>query len=133
MPLWPKAGATPEGKLWPGPPTEYVDVATTALNDVVMDRPIPGRIAVGEAVTLSGTVTATDGEDSSIACFRFIRYGSTDPNEIFVCSSLSARRFSVGLTFTAGQRGRYTVEPFLFGAAASRPEARSRYGVIAVE
>jgi hypothetical protein len=129
----PKAGATPEGKLWPGPPTEYVDVATTALNDVIMDRPIPGRIAVGETVTLSGTVTATDGQDSSIACFRFIRYGSTDPNEVFVCGSLSARRFSVGLTFTADQRGRYTVEPFLFGADASRPEARARYGVIAVE
>ena len=129
----PKPGATPAGKLLPGPTIERLDVGTDALGDVILDQPIPGRIEVGDVVNLSGTVTATAGQASSVACFRFIRYGSTDPNEVFVCGSLSARRFNVNLTFTAGQRGRYTVEPFLFGADASEPSARSRYGVIEVE
>ena len=129
----PKPGTTLAGKLSPGPSAARLDVGTDALNDVILDEPIPGRIRVGDAVNLSGTVTATDGQASSIACFRFIRYGSTDPNEVFVCASLSARRFDLDLTFTAGQRGRYTVEPFLFGADASQPSARSRYGVIEVE
>ena len=128
----PKPGATQAGKLSPGPAPARLDVGTDALGDVILDQPIPGQIAVGEVVNLSGTVTATAGQASSIACFRFIRYGSTDPNEVFVCGSLSARRFDVNLTFTAGQRGRYTVEPFLFGADASEPSARSRYGVIEV-
>ena len=129
----PKPEATQAGKLSPGPSTERLDVGTNALGDVILDQPIPGRIEVGEVVKFSGTVTATSGPASSIACFRFIRYGSTDPNEVFVCGSLSARRFNVNLTFTAGQRGRHTVEPFLFGADASEPSARSRYGVIEVE
>ena len=97
----PKPGTTLEGKLSPGPSTEFVDVAIDALNDVTLEQPIPGQIAVGESVRLSGTVTALDSQESSIACFRFIRYGSTDPNEVFVCGSLAARRFTVDLTFTA--------------------------------
>ena len=129
----PKPGATSAGKLSPGPSTERLDVGTDALNGVILDQPIPGRIEVGETVNLSGTVAATDGQSSSIVCFRLIRYGSTDPNEVFVCGSLSARRFNVDLTFTASERGRYTVEPFLFGADVSRPSARSRYGVIEVK
>ena len=129
----PRPGTTLAGKLSSGLSIGPLDVGTDALSDVILDQPIPGRIRVGEEVNLSGTVTATDGQASSIACFRFIRYGSTDPNEVFVCGSLSARRFDLDLTFTAGQRGRYTVEPFLFGADASQPSARSRYGVIEVE
>ena len=129
----PKPGTTSAGKLSSVLPTWPLDVGTDALNDVILDEPIPGRIRVGEAVTLSGTVTARDGQGSSIACFRFIRSGSTDPNEVFVCGSLSGHRFDVRLTFSAGQRGRYTVEPFLFGADASQPSARARYGVIEVE
>jgi len=56
-----KPGTTSAGKLsfvlstWP------LDVGTDVLNDVILDEPIPGRIRVGEVVTLSGTVTATDG------------------------------------------------------------------------
>ena len=129
----PRADATSDGKLTPGPTTAHLAVATDALADVILDQPIPGRISAGQAVTLSGTVTSTDNDDSSIACFRFIRYGSTDPNEVFVCGSLTAQRFVVDVTFTADQRGRYTLEPFLFTADAVRPSARSRYGVIEVE
>ena len=129
----PKPGTTVAGKLLPEPSSGRLDVGTDALIDVTLDEPIPGRIAVGQTINLSGTVTSTGGRASSIACFRFIRYGSTDPNEVFVCGSLSAGRFNVDLTFTAGRRGRYTVEPFLFGADANQPSARSRYGVIEVE
>lgn len=129
----PRAGATSDGKLTPGPTTQHVEVATDALADMILDQPIPGQISVGQTVTLSGIVTSTDSDVSNIACFRFIRYGSADPNEVFVCGSLTAQRFVVNVTFTASQRGRYTVEPFLFAADAVRPSARSRYGVIEVK
>ena len=129
----PKPGLTAEGKVAPGPSTAFLDVAPDAMTGVALDRAISGRLLVGQTVTLSGEITDGVNQESNIACFRFIRYGSTDPNEVFVCSSVSGRRFTMDLTFTEAQRGRYTVEPFLFSLGAAQPSATSRYGVVVVD
>ena len=129
----PRAGLTPEGKVASGPPVTFLEVATDALAGVSLDRAIPGRVSVGQTVALTGTVTDGVGQDTNIACFRFIRYGAVDPNDVFVCGSVSGRRFAIDLTFTAAQRGRYTVEPFLFRIDAAEPSATSRYGVVVVD
>ncbi len=112
---------------------EYLDVAADALTGVLLDEPIPGRVAPGKPVNLSGKVTATDRDDFNIVCFRFIRYGSSNVNEVFVCGSMFGDRFSTEVTFTSAQRGSYTVEPFLFWPNAGGQFARSRYGVVVVD
>ncbi len=131
---------TPDGELEPGPAVEEValavedlDVAVDALAGVLLDEPIPGLVTHGESVSLSGIVTAKDRDDFSIVCFRFIRYGTADLNDLFICSTLVGNRFSLDVTFSPAQLGSYTVEPFLFWPGADRQFARSRYGVIVVD
>ena len=130
---------TPDEELEPSPVAEDValavedlDVAVDALAGVLLDEPIPGRVAHGESVRLSGLVTARDRDDFSIVCFRFIRYGTADLNDQFICSTLVGNRFSLDVTFSPAQLGSYTVEPFLFWPGADRQFARSRYGVLVV-
>jgi hypothetical protein len=115
------------------PAVSHLNVATDALHGLLLDKEIPGRIDVGAPLVVSGIVTAADRDDFTFACLRFLRYGALDANEAFVCSSLAGSRFSVELTFSVEQRGRYTVEPFLFWPGAAGQVARSRYGVITVE
>ena len=129
----PREGLTPEGKIEAGPPVAFLAVDADALAGVALDRAIPGLISVDQTLALTGSVTDDVGQDTNIACFRFIRYGSIDPNEVFVCGSVSGGRFAMNLTFTAAQRGRYTVEPFLFRNDAAEPSATSRYGVVVVD
>ena len=86
-----------------------------------------------QPVTVEGTLTLTDRTDYNIVCFRFIRYGGDDVNEVFVCGTLDGDRFSVPVTFTDRQRGTYTIEPFAFWSDSGPQTARSRYGVIVVE
>ena len=130
----PRPGATVDGKIEAeGLTLGYLDVANDVLTGVLLDSPIPGRIVPNQAVTLSGIVTADDRDDFTIVCFRFIRYGSVDPNEVFLCSSLAGNRFSVDHTFRISQRGTYTVEPFLFWGGSGPQFARSRYGVVVVD
>jgi len=140
--ITPVSDPTLDGELepTPGPAAEDValavedlDVAVDALTGVLLDEPIPGRVADGESVGLSGIVTAKDRDDFSIVCFRFIRYGTADLNDVFICSTLVGNRFSLDVTFSPAQLGSYTVEPFLFWPGADRQFARSRYGVIVVD
>ena len=120
------------GRVDESPGRAFLDVAADALTGLSLDTPIPGRIDVGDTVEISGIVTADDRDDFTIICLRFIRYGASDANEVFVCSSLAGNRFSVDVTFGEHQRGSYTVEPFLFWSGAPGQLARSRYGVITV-
>ena len=131
--ITPRRGATVEGKIESHPPVEDLPVAADALTGVLLDGEIPGRVARGEALTLTGRVTATDRDDFTIVCFRFLRYGASDPNDVFVCSSLAVDRFVVEHTFTSRQSGVYTVEPFLFWPDSEGQLARARYGVVVVE
>ena len=120
-------------KIEEAPQVAYPDVATDALVGFRLDAPVPGRIRVGQTVTLSGTVTLTDRTDFNIVCFRFIRYGSSDVNEVFVCGSLGGSRFSIPVTFSTEQQGSYTIEPFAFWSNSGAQFSRSRYGVIVVD
>ena len=120
-------------KIDEGPDVMYPDVAADALVGFRLDAPIPGRIGVGHTVALRGTVTLTDRTDYNIVCFRFIRYGSSDVNEVFVCGSLGGSRFSIPVTFSSEQQGTYTVEPFAFWSNSGAQFSWSRYGVIVVD
>ena len=111
----------------------YPDVPTDVLVGVELDQPIAGRVNVGQTVTLDGTLTLTDRTDYNIVCFRFIRYGASDVNEVFVCGTLDRIRFSIPVTFGDAQRGAYTIEPFVFWTGSGPQTALSRYGVIVVE
>ena len=88
---------------------------------------------MGQPLTLDGRVTLTDRTDYNSACFRFIRYGASDVNEIFVCDTLDGVQFSLPVTFDETQRGTYTIEPFVFWTDSGPQTALSRYGVIVVE
>ena len=111
----------------------YPDVPSDVLIGVELDAPVPGRLDVGQTVTIDGRLTLTDRTDYNIVCFRFIRYGGSDVNEVFVCDTLDGVRFSVPVTFGDSQRGTYTIEPFAFWTDSGPQAALSRYGVIAVE
>ena len=99
---------------------------------VRLDGSIPGRISVGQTMRVNGALTLTDRNDYNIVCLRFFRYGSSDVNETFVCASLSGRRFSIPVSFSAGQEGTYTIEPFAFWPNSGPQAALSRYGTIVV-
>ena len=116
-----------------GPNVAYLPVASDALVGVRLDGPVPGRISVGQEIRINGSLTLTDRNDYSVVCFRFIRYGSSDVNETFVCGSLSGGRFSIPLTFSAAEQGTHTIEPFAFWMNSGPQAARSRYGAIVVD
>ena len=115
-----------------GPNVAYLPVAPDALVGVCLDDPVPGRISVGQTIRINGSLTLSDRNDYSVVCFRFIRYGSFDVNETFVCGSLSERRFSIPVTFSATEQGTHTIEPFAFWMNSGPQAARSRYGAIVV-
>ena len=66
----------------PGPRESYTPVGPNALVGMRLDSAIPGRITVGQVVTLNGALTLTDRSDYNSVCFKFHRYGAADQNEI---------------------------------------------------
>ena len=127
-------GITPTAapKIEGGPNVAYLPMAPDALVGVRLDGPVPGRISVGQTIQINGSLTLSDRDDYSAVCFRFIRYGSSDVNETFVCGSLSERRFSIPVTFSATEQGTHTIESFAFWMNSGPQAARSRYGAIVV-
>ncbi len=92
-------------------PGEFPGVRLTAA--------VPAVVPVGQLVTTDGTITAEELRDAVIACARWQRYGSPDPNEVFVCASTTAERFSLPVRFSEAQAGRYTLEIYLFAQSES--------------
>ncbi len=87
-------------------------IAAGEFRDVELDAPVPARIAVGESVTIAGTVTATERDDFNIACAEWNRYGAAAG--IFECASIAGDRFSIPYRFTAADAGRHMLRIFLF-------------------
>ena len=122
--------ATP---ITPSPNVMYAPVGREALVGMRLDSPVPGRIAVGQTVTVSGTMTLTDRTDYHGVCFNFVRYGAADPNEIFECGELSGDRFSVDVSLNAQQQGTYIVQNFVFWPDSGGQFPRTGYGTIVVD
>ena len=123
----------PATKIEPGPVAKCTNVSTTALIGFTLDHEINGCIGVGDQVTVSGTVNLTDRSDYNVVCFRFRRYGIPSADAVFLCASLGGgNRFSVSMSFTADQKGTYTVEPFAFWSGSGSQFPRSWYSSIEV-
>ena len=118
-----------------GPSVAHTSVSHDVLVGVRLDRAIPGRVAVGETMTIDGRLTLVHSSDYEAVCFRFHRYGATedDRDEVFECSPLGGARFSVSVTFGPSQRGTYTVEPFAFRPDETAEWPLSWYGTMSVE
>lgn len=129
----PTASLTPQTDPVPSPDVTFPPVGRRALVGVELDDPIPGRIQVGDTVTLNGRLTLTDRADYNQVCFRFLRYGAVDPNEVFVCGGLSGMRFSIPVSFTDQQQGTYTVENFAYWPDPPALPPHSWYGTIVVD
>ena len=80
-------------KIEKGPNVAYLPVAPDALVGLRLGGSVPGRIPIGQTILINGTLTLNDRSDYSIVCFRFIRHGSPDANETFVCGSLANGAF----------------------------------------
>ena len=90
------------------------------FRDVELDAPVPARTAVGESVTIAGTVTATERDDFNIACAAWLRDGNEDT--IFECAPIEGDRFSITRRFTAGDAGRHALQIYLYFPDAPLPQ-----------
>ena len=100
--------------------TGDVPIDPGEFRDVELDGPVPPRIAVGENVTISGAVTATERDDFNIACAAWLRHGSEDT--IFECAPIEGDRFSITYRFTAGDAGRHALQVYLYFPDAPLPQ-----------
>ena len=108
-----------EAKLVESIETGNVPIAPGEFRDVELDAPVPARTAVGESVTISGTVTTTERDDFNIACAAWLRDGSED--SIFECAPIEGDRFSITYRFTAGDAGRHALQIYLYYPDAPPP------------
>ena len=99
-------------KLVDATETGDMPIAPGEFRDVELDAPVPARIAVGESVTIAGTVTTTERDDFNFACVIWLPYGRTD--NIYECASIEGNRFSIRYRFTVGDAGRYSLFFYLY-------------------
>ena len=101
-----------EAKLVDATETGDMPIDPGEFRDVELDAPVPARIAVGESVTIAGTVTTTERDDFNFACVIWLPYGRTD--NIYECASIEGNHFSIRYRFTAGDAGRYSLLLYLY-------------------
>ena len=90
----------------------HMPIAAGEFRDVQLDAPVPARIAVGESVTIAGTVTTTERDDFNTACALWYHHGQE--SYVYECDSITGNRFSIPYRFTAGDAGRYALWILLY-------------------
>ena len=92
--------------------TGDMPVAPGEFRGVQLDAPVPARIAVGESVTIAGTVTTTARDDFTLACAAWTLPGTFRAHP-YACDSIAGNRFSIPHRFAAADAGRYQLQMFL--------------------
>ncbi len=88
-------------------------VAEGEFRVVELDAPVPAQIAVGESVTIAGTLTTTEHDDFTHACVAWNRQGVRIADGPYECDSIAGNRFSVPYRFTEADTGHHTLLIFL--------------------
>src|SRR5262249_36772983 len=119
------------------PLAETLDIDTPAfggadLRGVSFDSPVPTRIAVGQTVTLTGRVVATDRSDFSSLSLAFWLPNSKTPVNFGSAVSASGC-FSISLRFTDAQKGAYSLADYLFWSGSGSQYPRTSSGTVVVE
>jgi hypothetical protein len=115
-------------------PVDFPDFAETDWRDVRFETAVASRYRTGERVRVSGRVTATDRNDYVQILLRFRKYGGSPDEAIQVRGPVSsAGSFILEHQFEPSQRGRYTMEVFLFWEGAPAQYPRASATVVTVE
>ncbi len=90
-------------------------IAPGEFRGVQLDEPVPALIAVGESLTIAGTVTTTERDDFALACAAWFLHGTEgDLADIVACDAIAGNRFSIPYRFTDGDVGRHRLQIFLY-------------------
>ncbi len=103
--------------------TGDMPVAPGEFRGVQLDAPVPARIAVGESVTIAGTVTTMERDDFTHACAAWTLPG-TFRAQLFECDSIAGNRFSIPHRFAAADAGRHQLQIFLYYPDPGSPSPR---------
>ena len=99
-------------------------VAPGEFRGVQLDAPVPARIAVGESVTIAGTVTTMARGDFTHACTAWTLPGTFPRAQRFECDSIAGNRFSIPHRFAAADAGRHQLQIFLYYPDPGSPSPR---------
>lgn len=87
---------------------------THDIRGVEFDNPVPSRYKVGDRVTISGRVTATDRTDFHALLLYFYKYGGTSADAVRFDTSITGDRFRADLQFSETQTGTFQMSVYLF-------------------
>ena len=110
--------------------TGDMPVAPGEFRGVQLDAPVPARIAVGESVTIAGTVTTMERADFTHACAAWTLPG-TFRAQLFECDSIAGNRFSIPHRFAAADAGRHQLQIFLYYPDPGSPSPPFLLGLVA--
>ena len=99
---------------------------------VTFDSSVPSRVAVGQTVTLTGRVIASDRTDFNNLTLGFWPLNSTSPIN-FGASVSSSGGFTLTIRFTDAQKGAYNLSNYLFWPNSGSQYPRATVSTITVE
>jgi hypothetical protein len=112
--------------------TDTPTFSPTDWRGVSFDSPVPSHVAVGQTVTLTGRVIATDRSDFSSLNLTFYAPSSTTSIR-FGGAVSSSGGFSIAIRFTDAQKGSYYLSDYLFWPNSGSQYPRGSVGTITVE
>ena len=104
--------------------TRDMPIDSGEFRGVQLDAPVPARIAVGQSVTIAGTVTTNERDDFTVACAGW-KFPGVVSAQVFECDSITGNRFSIPYTFVAADAGHHTLQIFLFYPDPGSPASLS--------
>lgn len=112
--------------------TDTPNFGTSDWRGVTFDTPIPSRIAVGQTVTLTGRVVATDRRDFNALTLGFWSINASAAIN-FSSAVSSSGGYSVTIRFTDAQKGQYYLSDYLFWPGSGSQYPRASLSTITVE
>jgi hypothetical protein len=112
--------------------TDTPSFGPASIRGVTFDSTIPSRFVSGEAVTITGHVTATDRSDFSQISLGFWQIDATTPTR-FTSTVSRSGDFSVTVRFADTDRGRYVLTTYLYWPNSGGQYPRGALTTINVE